>query len=78
MANKLKTRLVTSGVLFSMPLLPQAFENTHGYIDPGTGSLIIQGLIAGIIGGVFLVKVFWRRITAFLSNLFSRAKKGSG
>jgi len=79
MANKLKTRLVTSGVLLSVPLLPTLVsQNVHPYIDPGTGSLIIQVLIAGFVGGLFLVKVYWGKIKAVLNNLFSRAKKGNG
>lgn len=33
------------------------------YIDPGTGSFIIQGIIAAVLGAGVTLKVFWRRIT---------------
>ncbi len=36
-----------------------------GYIDPGTGSIILQAIAAGIIGGAVAVKLFWHRILAF-------------
>ena len=36
-----------------------------GYIDPGTGSIILQALAAGIIGGAVAIKLFWHRILAF-------------
>jgi hypothetical protein len=37
-----------------------------GYIDPGSGSLFLQGLAGGIAAiGVFL-KVYWRRLKRFL------------
>ena len=35
------------------------------YLDPGTGSLIIQVVIASVLGGLFTVKVYWGRIKAF-------------
>jgi hypothetical protein len=31
----------------------------HAYIDPGTGSLIIQGLIAAFVGAAFALKNFY-------------------
>lgn len=40
----------------------------HAYIDPGTGSILIQGLIAAIVGGLFTIKLWWRRI----KGLFTR------
>ncbi|MDH5695679.1 MAG: hypothetical protein OEZ00_03610 [Dehalococcoidia bacterium] len=78
MINKLKTRLTTSSALLSVSLLPFTSQNIHAYIDPGTGSLIIQVLIAAFVGGLFLIKVFWRKVKAFFSNFFSKAKKGNG
>ena len=32
------------------------------YIDPGTGSYVIQLVIAAFVGVVFSVRVFWKRI----------------
>ena len=76
MKNDLKTQSVLSSVMFSLPPLLFISQNIHAYIDAGTGSLIIQILIASFVGGVFLIKVFWRKIKAFLSSLFLRARKG--
>ncbi len=42
-----------------------------GYIGAGTGSLIIQVVIAAFVGGLFVLKVYWRRITGF----FKRGKE---
>jgi hypothetical protein len=46
--------------------------DASAYIDPGTGSLIVQAIIAGIAGGLFAIKTFWRQIKSFFSNLFSK------
>ena len=40
------------------------------YIDPGTGSLIIQVTIGFLVGGLVGAKVFWNRITGFFRGLF--------
>jgi len=39
------------------------------YLDPGSGSLLVQLLAAGLLGGVgILVKTFWGRIKAFFKG----------
>ena len=50
-----------------MVSLPLIGENVSAYIDPGAGSLIIQVLIASFLGGLFLIKVFWGKVKAFVS-----------
>ena len=40
---------------------------TLAYIDPGTGSYLIQLLIAGFVAISFTVKIFWKRITKFVN-----------
>lgn len=39
------------------------------YLDPGSGSLLVQLIAAGLLGGVgILFKVFWGRIKAFFKG----------
>ncbi len=38
------------------------------YIDPGTGSFVIQGIIAAVVGAGFAIKVFWHRIKAAITG----------
>jgi hypothetical protein len=33
------------------------------YLDAGSGSLIVQAVVAGAAGAVVAVKLYWRRIT---------------
>ena len=47
----------------------------HAYLDPNTGSSIIQIIIAGLATGSYLVKVFWKQIKAFFSKLFKGKKE---
>jgi len=34
----------------------------HAYLDPGAGSLILQGIIAGIAAAGVAVKIYWHRL----------------
>ena len=45
------------------------------YLDPGTGSLIIQIAIGAIAGGLVATKVFWKRIGGSVSRVFSRSSR---
>jgi len=52
-------------ILASLPLL-----SGRAYLDPGSGSVLIQLLIAGLLGAAFIIKAFWSKIKAF----FTRSK----
>lgn len=41
------------------------------YLDPGSGSYLVQAIIAAVLAGLFYIKNFWRKIRSF----FSRDKK---
>jgi hypothetical protein len=47
---------------------------THFYIDPGTGSIVIQAVIGGFAAVLVAIGMFWKQIKAFVFNLFSRFK----
>lgn len=38
------------------------------YLDPGSGSYLLQLLIAGLVGSAFMVRTFWSRIKAFFTR----------
>lgn len=38
------------------------------YLDPGTGSMILQGIIAGIAAVSFTLKIYWYRIKGFFTR----------
>lgn len=42
--------------------------DAFAYIDPGTGSFIIQGVIAAVVAVGFAVKLYWRKIKAVFSG----------
>jgi hypothetical protein len=46
----------------------------YAYLDPGTGSILLQGAIAALAGGLMAIRSYWQRIV----GLFRRSEsKGS-
>jgi hypothetical protein len=40
----------------------------HAYLDPGTGSILVQSLLAGIAGAAAVVSLYWQRLKTFFSG----------
>jgi hypothetical protein len=66
--------LPTTVVMPALLYLP--FHRVVGaYIDPGTGSLVLQAVIGILVGAFVAIGLFWNRIKLYVKNLFSRSKK---
>jgi hypothetical protein len=49
--------------LLAVPaLLLFSTQNAYAYLDPGTGSMLLQGLIGGIAGGMFAIRLYWSKL----------------
>jgi len=53
-------------------------QSAAAYIDPGTGSYVLQVAIAFLVGLAFSIKVFWKKIAAFLQRVFARKTSNGG
>ena len=42
------------------------------YLDPGSGSFLIQLLIATLLGGAFVIRSYWKKILGFFRRLFMK------
>jgi hypothetical protein len=51
------TRLILVALFFLVTL-----ASASAYVDPGTGSMIIQVVIAAIVGAGAFLGAFWRKI----------------
>ena len=58
------------GLVFAFTLsLGLGNQDAYAYIDPGSGSIIIQAVIGALVGVVISVKIFWFKIKEkFLST----------
>lgn len=42
--------------------------NAHAYLDPGTGSILLQAVLAGVAGLLAVFKIYWSKITAWMKR----------
>jgi hypothetical protein len=56
----------TRKILISGVLISGISSTAYGYIDPGVGNMLVQGILAGSAGALFVFRMFWGRIKARL------------
>ncbi|MEM7203216.1 MAG: hypothetical protein AAF628_23340 [Planctomycetota bacterium] len=54
--------------LVAVPIGLGISQSAAAYIDPGTGSLILQGLIAAIAATAVTLRLYWDKVRAFFSR----------
>ena len=45
--------------------------SVHAYVDPGSGSVAVQAILAGFLGALLALKIYWKK----LMNLFRKSEK---
>ncbi len=73
MKKFMHTMLTSNAPVFIILTMRQTAVDA--YLDAGTGSIIVQALIGGLVGGLFALKIFWGRISTFFKNTISRERK---
>ncbi len=73
-----KSKWLSFGVWLLLPIVLSPLHLAHAYLDPGTGSYIIQVAIGIIFGATYTLKVFSGRIVNYFKNLRSGDKKPKG
>jgi hypothetical protein len=60
-------------ILFTLVYLSVFPRNVYAYIDPGSGSYLIQVILGFVFGGLFMIKIYWNKIK---DKLLKRKSKG--
>jgi len=47
-------------------------SDAQAYLDGGTGSMILQLLLGGLVGLGAVIKLYWYKFKAFFSKKFSK------
>ena len=58
---------IVATVVFTVP--------AFAYLDPGTGSMLLQGLIGAIAAGIAVISLYYYRFKAFLFRKFPNLDK---
>jgi hypothetical protein len=54
----------------------ELLEPVHAYLDPGTGSMIIQAVVAGVVGVLAVGRLYWTRLKGLVRR--NPVKEGDG
>ena len=71
-------RIHRGTALIAFTLLGSYCVDAFAYLDPGTGSILIQGAIAGIAAGAFTMKLYWYKLKAFFTGQKNDATRMDG
>jgi hypothetical protein len=52
--------------------LVSALIKPIAYLDPGSGSYLLQLLIAGAMGGLLMLRIYWSKVKGFVARLLGR------
>jgi len=47
-------------------------KSASAYIDPGTGSFLLQIIVGAVLGGIFTFKIYFKKIKDFCTKLVSK------
>lgn len=72
---KFSKRLAEHALAVSMILGLLSARPAYAYIDPGTGSYVIQVAIASVVGALFAAKMFGKKTIAFINKIISSKKR---
>ncbi|MDA1101627.1 MAG: hypothetical protein O2967_21920 [Proteobacteria bacterium] len=60
--------VMTKYLLLSIAMLAASTAPAHAYLDPGTGSMILQAIATAGIGAMLYFAWFWRKIKSFFGG----------
>ena len=60
----------------AMVALGISTSSAHAYLDPGTGSIILQVLLGGIAGIALAIKLYWHKLLS-LTGLDRQVQEGN-
>lgn len=67
------SRIIVLASIFSIVFIPQA----HAYLDPGTGAMLLQGLIGGVALVLLYVRGIRNKIALFVRRAIKRIRKAA-
>ena len=70
-------KYVSSAALIALLFFLLEPQPVQAYIDPGTGGLIIQGLIGLLAGALAMLGIFWKRVIFSIKKIFKRTGSAS-
>ena len=62
-------------LFLSLTLYMLLTSNSFAYLDPGTGSIILQAIIGFIAASIATLTVYWNKFKNFFTRIFGKKDK---
>jgi hypothetical protein len=69
----MKFTLLIVALILSLCFSPEAYA----YLDPGSGSYMLQILLGTLVAGFFAIKQYWHRLKYFFKKRFRKKEDQS-
>ena len=56
-------------------VIPDILDTGRMYLDPGSGSFLLQILIATIAGAGIFLATYWRKVKSFITRTFGKKQE---
>ena len=67
----MKTINQTILILYIILLL----SNAYAYLDPGTGSIILQAILGFIVAAIASISVYWTKFKMLINKIFKKRRR---
>lgn len=61
----MKIRYFKKAAILCLAIWSIQISPAYAYMDPGTGSLLLQGLLGGIAGAAVFIRIYWHKLVSW-------------
>ena len=61
-------------IFFYLILALMAPSKAYAYLDPGTGSIILQAILGFIAAAITSISIYWTKFKSLLNKIFRKKK----
>jgi uncharacterized membrane protein len=54
-----------------------SISKAHAYLDPGTGSIILQAILGLLAAGAATISLYWEKFKSIINKIFKRDAKNN-
>ena len=62
-------------IFFSVIVILLYPSVSYAYLDPGTGSILLQAILGAIAAGFMTISIWWQKFKSLISKIFNFTKK---
>ena len=71
----LNSRVMLRSAIFVFVVLVAFEKPAAAYLDPGSGSMLLQALLGGVAALGVITRLYWHRLSAVVSSKLQRSKR---